>query len=241
MLNIAICDDQSYEIDGIISKLNSYMLNHTYLEYYVHSYSSAEALLSDYDTGTLFDIILLDIYMEEKSGIEAANYLRSKNFSGQIIFLTSSTAHALEAYQVNAVQYLLKPIIHSTFALAMDQALVFLQASMPKSILIRSGGSDHIITVEKISYVQTNGHYQEIHLANGQMLAFRSTVTALYEQLDASYFMLVGKSYIINFHFVKKIHVSAITMLDGTELFPPRGSFQKIREQYFAFYQCNNI
>lgn len=240
MLNIAICDDQSCEIDILVSELDNYMLNHACQEHYTHTYSSAEALLCDYDAGTSFDIIFVDIYMGEKTGIEAAHYLRAKNFSGQIIFLTSSTAHALEAYQVNALQYLLKPVIYETFALVMDQALIFLQATMPRSILIRSGGSDHTIRVERISYVQTNGHYQEIHLSNGQMLSFRSTVTALYEQLGASYFIQVGKSYIINFHFVKKIHTSAITMLDGTELFPPRGSYQKIREQYFAFYQGNN-
>lgn len=240
MLNIAICDDQSYEIDIVISSLDNYMSNHTYLEYCIHTYSSAESLLSEYDSGATFDIIFLDIYMGEKNGMDGAKYLRAKNFNGQIIFLTSSTAHALAAFQVNATQYLLKPIKHEAFSQAMSQALVYIQASVPRSILIRSDGSDYKITIKTIAYVLTNGHYQEIHLSNGQVLSFRSTVSALYEQLEAPYFMQVGKSYILNFHFVKKIHASAITMLDGTELFPPRGSYNKIREQYFAFYQANN-
>lgn len=68
----------------------------------------------------------------------------------------------------------------------------------------------------------------------------RSTFTSLSEQLDEPYFTTIGKSYILNLQFVKNISSTIITLNDGTQLFPPRGSHQKVREEYFAYYQAND-
>lgn len=237
MLNIAICDDVNQEILTIRKKLQTYQQTHSDFTYIEHIYHSGEELVSAYEAGTTFDIIYLDIYMTGINGVEVAKHLRHTGYKGQLAFLTSSEAHALEAYQVDATSYLLKPVTQEVLSDSMDKLRILIQAALPRVILLRSSGEDYSIALDTITYTETNGHYQEVHLANGDMLPVRSTVTSLFENLNLPCFMLVGRSYILNFNFVRKISPSGITMNDGSNLFPPRGSLHKIREQYFKFYQ----
>ncbi|MFI3214905.1 MAG: LytTR family DNA-binding domain-containing protein [Eubacteriales bacterium] len=240
MLKIAICDDDTKQIQEIIEKLQIYQSSKVGFKYEIESFTNGEMLLAKYQKEEYFDCVFLDIYMEGMNGIETAKELRALGYEGQFIFLTSSTAHALDAYQLDAVQYLLKPVDMIDFTKAVDKFCVLAQMVVSKVIIVRAAGADYRIPVNTITYTESNGHYQEIHLANGQMHSMRSTITALYEQLEDDTFMQIGKSYIINFQFVKNISASSITMLDDSKIFPPRGNQQKIREQYFAFYQKNN-
>ncbi len=239
MYNIAICDDQASAIKSVLNALSRYQLVNANFTYQVYSYRSAEQLLSAYNSKQSFDILFLDIYMNGQDGLEAAQKLRDWNYRGQIVFITSSTAHALEAYQVDALQYLIKPIQEADFIRIMNRLLSQIYTIAPRAIFVRSGGEDYKVLTETITYTQANGHYQEIHLSNGDTLSIRGTFTALAEQLDEPYFTRIGKSYILNFQFVKNISSSTITLNDGTQLFPPRGSHQKVREEYFAYYQAN--
>lgn len=68
----------------------------------------------------------------------------------------------------------------------------------------------------------------------------RTTAAALSAQLDGmDCFTQIGKMYLINFHYVKNISSSTLTMVGGTEIFLPRGVYNRLVEQYFAFYQHN--
>ena len=80
-------------------------------------------LLDAIEDGIHYDIYLLDIYMPGISGMSIATELRSRDIQSPIIFLTSSTDHALEAFGVNATHYLLKPYTKESFRAAMDKAM----------------------------------------------------------------------------------------------------------------------
>ena len=110
-MKIVVCDDDQMSLEQIKELLLAYgREKEKRME--IHTYMSAEELQAALEEGdqTEIDLLLLDIVLEGKNGIELAEAIRSKNKDMPIVFVTSSTEFALKAYHVRAVRYLLKPL-----------------------------------------------------------------------------------------------------------------------------------
>ena len=113
MYLIGICDDEERELNQIETLLEEYGKEKRELEYKTWRFTNGEALLREIREGSCIpDLLLLDIFMPERTGIEVARELRQLDWELPVVFLTTSTEHALEAYGVDAVQYLVKPLKH---------------------------------------------------------------------------------------------------------------------------------
>ena len=124
LYSIALCDDDERELDRIENFLASYQGRKQEVEYKTERFSSAEALLWQVrENGYLPDILLLDIFMSGKNGMEAAEEVRMLGLDMPIVFLTTSREYALKAYGVDAVQYLVKPLDDKRFFHAMDSVM----------------------------------------------------------------------------------------------------------------------
>ena len=115
MLRIAICDDEQTCLDKTQAMLEQYGADNG-LEFAAETFFGSSALLDCVESGERYDIYLLDIYMPGVSGMSVATELRSKGVRSPIIFLTSSTEHAVEAFGVDATHYLLKPYTQQLMA-----------------------------------------------------------------------------------------------------------------------------
>ncbi|MFI3209315.1 MAG: LytTR family DNA-binding domain-containing protein [Eubacteriales bacterium] len=209
-------------------------------EYHVHSFVNAESLLSAYNDGVNLDIILLDIYMGDMSGVTLARELRKLNYKGQIIFITSSESHALAAFEVDATHYLTKPITQELFDKALTKAISYRNVIGPKFIILRSGGHTHKVNISDIMYSEANGHYQVVYLQDKSTLSVRSTSTAFFDLLDDKRFGQVGKSYILNFDYIKKISSTEVFLINDCSIFIPKVRYQKLKEDYFNYYELND-
>ncbi|MDE6844746.1 MAG: response regulator, partial [Lachnospiraceae bacterium] len=117
MYLIALCDDEPAELDKTEKLLGDYEKKFPGLEFMTRCFESAEELLCLVrEKNYIPDLIFMDIYMPDKKsnsnplGIEAAKELRNMNYKGKIIFLTTSKEYALEAFDVDALQYMVKPV-----------------------------------------------------------------------------------------------------------------------------------
>ena len=108
------------------------------MDIYVESFHSSRKLWEKLDDGTVYDIYLLDIIMPEIDGLELGKKIRSITNKGIIIYLTSSKEYALDAYQVYAMQYLVKPIEQETLSQTMDRAIESLEPSYSSSFAVKS-------------------------------------------------------------------------------------------------------
>ena len=116
MYVIAVCDDEEKELDEIESFLARYQEKNKEAEFKMERFTSGEALVQRArEENYTPDILLLDIFMPGKTGIEAAEDMRELGFSMPIVFFTTSTEYALKAYGVDAVQYLVKPLGQECF------------------------------------------------------------------------------------------------------------------------------
>ena len=179
----------------------------------------------------------MDIYMPKKLGIEAAYELRDMGSKGRIIFLTTSREHALDAFGVEASQYLVKPITENVLFSVLDKLLGDMKRARRKYLLLRIDGRIQRVVVNDIVYCEAQGKTQQLYLSNGMQYGLRRTMAEIYEML-ACYreFSRVGVAYIINLEHVVSLNAQEVEMDNGEKIYLPRGAYQPLRERYFSYY-----
>ena len=116
MYRIAVCEDEKYILEELHQKVETY-IKQKQLIADVKTYMSGEDLLKEKDT---YDIVLLDMMLPGIGGIEVAKQLYRKS---RIIFITFYEKYALDAFEVDAVHYLIKPVSDERLYLALDRAI----------------------------------------------------------------------------------------------------------------------
>ncbi len=163
-------------------------------------------------------LMFLDINMPKLSGM---SFLKSLTDPPLVIFTTAYSEYALEGYEVDAVDYLLKPFSFDRFMKAVNKAIDRLmnketEQIAEKFILLNADKKIHKIDVDEISYLEAVGDYVKVHMANSSLLV-HSTLHALADQLPAESFFQVHKSYVICTGKISFIEGNTVNLY-GTEL-----------------------
>ncbi|WP_278389783.1 LytR/AlgR family response regulator transcription factor, partial [Acidaminococcus fermentans] len=148
MLHIAICDDQADQIQKIRTAAETYFLTRNERVEY-QTFSNAFAFTDAIDKGSIFDIVLLDVCMPGILGTDVARELRDHHSRAEIIFLTTSDEFAVEAFEVKATDYLLKPFTQAQFSKAMDRAIAYIRQRNSAKVIFRLVGGG--VRVEEIA------------------------------------------------------------------------------------------
>lgn len=236
MKRIAICEDEHNQQEIIKHLLNSYAKKNELL-FSIKTYNNTSQLLDEADEVDPYDLYLLDIYLPDDTGISLAKKLFQKNITSPLIFITTSREHALDAYTVNAIQYLLKPLEEQAFFSAIDIAIQRTEYEKRKYIILKCNGQLHTISTNDIIYTEAYGHNQIIYLTTHETLSVRMSVNELYTKLIASpKFVRCGSSYILNMGNIQTLHPKMVTMINGATIPIPRGSYAELKTQYFEYY-----
>ena len=115
---IAICDDNRFELNQLSSYVTEYM-NRNNFTFELICYESGEELILQADKYQ-FDVVFLDIYLKKLTGIQTAIQLKALQ-NTNIIFTTTSTEHAIQAFSLSAVHYLLKPICYEEVEISLNR------------------------------------------------------------------------------------------------------------------------
>ena len=236
MLRIAVCDDEQLYLDKARAMLEQYAAAHD-MEITAEAFMNPSALLDSIEAGERHDIYLLDIYMPGVSGMSVATDLRSKGVRSPIIFLTSSTEHAVEAFGVDATHYLLKPYTQQNFFAAMDKAMQSISSHAEESIVLKIGGEYRNVTVDHILYCEAADNYQRLWMKDGGELLVRMTASELYEMLESfGCFHRCGRAYILNLNHVKKVTANSAVLKTGVELPLPHSAVAPLRSAFFNHF-----
>lgn len=173
------------------------------------------------------DLVFLDVEMPGMTGIEMLQELDPELYPA-IIFVTAYDQFALKAFEVNAVDYLLKPFDEERLGEALerlrrrragersrqtDRILSLLDDLAPRvgetglrRIAVKRGEKTLLRRVERIEWLEAEGKYVRIHMADGETDLIRETMAALEENLPAGSFYRVSRSAIVNLDHVREIH-----------------------------------
>lgn len=237
-MNIAIVDDAKEEIDNLKSILMDYASIHQ-LDIKLHCFSSAEQLLEDYRSFQ-YTAIFMDIYMDQMTGIQAAEHIRSIDSETLLIFLTTSTEHMPDAFRCHAFDYIPKSAGSEHIFHAMDDIFKKITVTVPR-LTFSSERQNYSIPYNDIVAICTSDHYLEITEKNGTTYHPRMTFSSVSELLasDARFLqiirgVLVNMDYIINFK-------DGSCYLEGDIHLPINVRNKKKIEQIWKNYVFNKI
>ena len=236
MLKIAICDDEKKFCDSVERMLNLYMEDKG-LHFQVDVFNVPSELVDMTEKGTIYDIYLLDIYMPGISGMSVATELRSRGVKSPVIFLTSSTDHALQAFGVDATHYLLKPYTKDNFYVGMDKAMQSITSHKDDSIVLKVDNEYRSIPVSKIIYCEAEDKYQRLYLDKAERLLIRISGTELYKQLsEFDCFYRCGRAHIVNLNHISRVTQVGASFKTGMQLSLPHTVLAGLRKAFFDYF-----
>ncbi|EDM44134.1 putative two-component system response regulator [unidentified eubacterium SCB49] len=142
------------------------------------------------------DLLFLDIQMPDIKGTEFAELIN--NTKTRIIFTTAYSEYALKSYELNALDYLVKPISFKRFLNAVEKFPITETANViDHKIIIKSGYELHKVLTEDIIYIESDSEYVNYHLTNGNKIMANQSLSKLATSLP-EHFLRVHRSYIIN-------------------------------------------
>lgn len=236
MLKIAICDDEKEFCDSAERMLKLYMEEKA-VPYQADIFNVPSDLADMTEKGTIYDIYLLDIYMPGVTGMSIATELRNRDIKSPIIFLTSSTDHALEAFGVDATHYLLKPYTKDSFYVGMDKAMQSITSHKNDSVILKVDNDYRSIPVSKLIYCEAEDKYQRLYLENGERLLIRISGTELYKLLsEFDSFYHCGRAHIINLNHISRVTKSGAVFKNDMQLNLPHTVLAGLRSAFFDYF-----
>ena len=240
MIQVAICDDIPEEIEKFKVHINRYA-NENQMQISVSGFSSADDIICALDNSAMYDVIFLDIYMDVLNGIDLAGRIAKQGKRSRIIFVSTSLEHALDAFGVNAIYYLVKPVEYDRFENAMSIALAD-KAKREEALTILSGNDVVKIPFDNIIYVEAQRNYQKIYLTSDRTEITKMSNSKFYEFVQArSEFVRLGASFILNMKYIQRISGKDIVLTNGKSLPVPRGSYAGLKEKYLEYFSGGNM
>ena len=206
MIRVSIVEDERKESDKMISFLERFSKENGVL-FDVHVFSDAEEFLSTYHNDR--DILFLDIELPGKSGMDAAHLIREKDKDVIIVFVTNLAQYAIEGYEVDAYDFVLKPFVYETMALKLQRLVNLVGHRNPdekqeKRLSVLRKGKQTYVPIDEIDYVEVINHDVIIHTEK-EKIRFRYTMSQMVEQLEGDYFCLCNSCYLVNLKKVVSI------------------------------------
>lgn len=180
------------------------------------------------------DLLFIDIQMPGYNGVEFFKALENKPM---VIFTTAFSEYAVEGFNVNAVDYLLKPYNLERFGIAVQKAYDLFKSSRIQdtnpTLTIRSNYSLNKIQLDEIELIESLDDYLTIYLLSGKKIVARMTLKNMLDQLPEKEFIRVHRSYILPWKLIKQVRNKVIFI--GTKKIPIGGSYEK---EFFSKYNC---
>ena len=193
MINIAICDDEKHMSDHIRAFVSDFFRKKN-REIYFRTFSGGEELLS-YD-GQI-DILFLDIQMKGMDGMETARKMRASRFRGFLIFITVLKEMVFQSFEVQAYDYLVKPVDEKQFGKTMERLFASMQNASEDSLLVQKGYEGRIIREDEIVFCEIIDRKIYLNLTSGEVVDYYERIENLESKLD-SHFFRCHRSYLIN-------------------------------------------
>ena len=208
MIRIAIIDD-AVEIGTQLETILIEITTNKGIAIDIDIYYSGKELCEHLQNGEFYDLIFLDIEMDDTNGFDAAEELMSGSAKPLIVFVTKSTEYTIRGYDV-AFHYLVKPLNEAKFHEVLKRALRLI---IPQYFTFSSNGELYRIPVQEILYFESRNYMLVVHTQQ-QIYKTRLSLKEVEPQLSSANFLRIHASFLINLHHVIRITKDDIEMQD---------------------------
>ena len=164
-VRIGICEDNHMEADNLLGVIKRWRVKNG-VPVATRVFSSAEDFLI-HTTEFEYDMLFLDIQMGDITGMPLAKMIREKDEHIVLVFLTALGEYSLEGYEVNALNYLLKPVDETACSAVLDKAKTIIYARRDQFIMLGKDDGRMRFALKDIYYIDSSGHYIVVHSTSG--------------------------------------------------------------------------
>ena len=232
MLNIAICDDEKYfrnEIRGILEK----HLGAEGIVCSIDDFASGEELTDLGIEVQKYDIVFLDINMDQMDGIDVARKIREKSKDIFIVFVTAYIDYTIEGYKVDAFRYILKNnnMLEGSVVECLD-AIKERMAYEVEQIEFDFSEGKKTVSLERILFVESNLHRLIFHIMEDSLKQYTvyKTLDEMEKEFEGKGFIRIHQSYLVNARHVNSISRYCLLLDNGMQLSIPRARYNDVQK-----------
>ena len=233
-MKIVLCDDDRNFVDLMFNYVERICVELDEKLVTVIPFCSGEDFLQYFKEIRNIDIIILDILMKGINGIEVARKIRDTDPNIQILFLTSIKNYVFEGYNLNAVNYLLKPIRYNILKNELRKAIGNVHNLPDLYFVEKNDNGVFKIYIDEIVYIETYMRKTRIHTQNDVIISYKSMKVHM-AQLGNADFYMIHESFIVNLRYIKKVVEYDVVLLDG-EILPVSKNRKKAFMQKMSIY-----
>jgi DNA-binding LytR/AlgR family response regulator len=223
-LKVALCEDTPVDADLLVA-----LIDMSKIAYTLDSFSSGEALLEVFEKEK-YDLVFLDVYMGELTGVQTAERIRDIDTQVVIVFTTTSDDFTREGYRLNAYKYLLKPVVEEDVVDALELATLKRDKAQGATLAIVTDNVPVFIPFNDIVFVESSNRKSLIYTTS-ETYATTMTIDALEKLLPSPRFLRSHRSYIVNLDHVDDLEEDFI-MDNGDIAYVAVKNHRKIKHAY---------
>ena len=236
MLTCCICDDDPKDLAAIRTLAEDFSKAHPEFPLKLKAFSSTYDLLEHVDREGGFDLYLLDILMPQMAGLELARCIRQRQEPSEIVFLTVSREYALDAFDVHACGYLVKPIDKEKFDAVMLRSAGRLAQPENSALLLKTKDGLRKLPFRELVLVESFNHDRVCTLTDGSQCVTSDTLTSLMERLSGDFrFFSPHRAYIINVEHITALNADNVLFSNGQRIPVARTALTALKRAYVDY------
>ena len=231
-INIAVVEDSIDDLNNCLSLLDKYSKEKN-VQFDIQTFESGDAFLMRFKSQ--FDFIILDINLSAMNGIDVARSVRAKDEEVIIMFATNLAKYATNGYEVDAIDFALKPLTYASFYLRLERVMKKLNKKSDSFLVVPSDGGFSKINVNDVLYVEVISHDIIFHVMSGQNITTSGTLKKYDEKLKDLWFIRCNSCYLVNAHKIKRVEKLDIQLVNDEIIaisHPKKKSFMERFKKY---------
>lgn len=223
---IAICDDCKADAEKI-----RFSLMDITDELEMVWFNTGDKLIQSIKSGCFYSLIFQDVYLENELGVDIATVVKELSPDTQIIFVTTSLDHAIDAFKVQAIDYLVKPCSEADIVKAFARVSMRIKKQESSPVVINSGKDIRVFYLENVIRIESERHYTNIYSQNGnsdRILMNFSDVAELF----GNKFIELRRGLLVNPKYIERISGASVIMTDGNTYILPKAKKDSVVTQY---------
>lgn len=232
MIQLAIVEDENSYADQLIEFVKKYQ-SESGKTFKITRFKDGDEITNGYRGQ--FDIILMDIEMKLMDGMTAAEEIRKLDQDVIIMFITNMTNYAIRGYQVDALDYVLKPVSYFAFSQKLGRAISKMKSKSSKTISIEMQSGVKKLDIDNVFYIESEGHNLNFYTSGGEF-TIRAKLKDFEEQLVPYNFFRSNKGYLVNLKYVDGVE-NGSCLIAGKQLLISRSrknDFMTALTEYMA-------
>lgn len=236
--SIVICDYDRHDVRIIEAMTREWLIENA-READLTVFTDPVKFRDSFISGTSYDIYLLGVSMHGTSGIDLGRLIHTRYPNAPLIYVTRSKGHALDAFSVNALRYILKPIDYMEFVSALDFAYIVHRAAPRNLVTVRLPGAVTNINEDDVVYIENNVRSMKYVMKGGEVvngtrrnISFENFFAPL---LSSGKFVQPHKSFIVNLNYISSMRTTSIKLSTGVNIPISRRHITEVHEAYDKF------